>query len=360
MAEPSTDRETALRHAHAAYRDLRLDDAFETYRTLSAADPRDYDAQIGLARTLIRQRKQDEALAAAQRCVELDPTRYEGFAALGVLHFLTDELASASAAVQHAIGLAPDEPDPRLTLAQIHADQKQFPDAHAELDRARESIMRIADDALRLELQAAAGHSETYILLTENKPEDARLAAQTVITLEDANPHAACLAYSNLGILDARARRYSDAIDNLQRAIDMNPYLEGAGTTLGRLLILRGQAERAAQVLGKVVENPNLHGGSARMAYGMALARTGRRAEALEQYRQALAAGLRGTDKLIARWQTIWLDPRGRYVLIGLALAAVAAWVLFAQLSPQMLTLLAILVVIVLLQRASRGRGARQ
>jgi tetratricopeptide (TPR) repeat protein len=361
MSEQSQDHQAQLESAQTAYHALRLDEALEAYRAVTAAESANYDAHLGLARTLTRRREQAAAVEEAQRCVALDPARYEGHAALGVLHFLTDHLQEATEALNTAIALAPNEPEPHLTLAQVYADQKQFDAAHAELKVAREQILRIKEDEPRQEMLAFAAHTETYVLLAQGKTEDAKAVAQSVIALEEANPHAACLAYSNLGVLEARARRYGEAVTYLQRAFDMNPFLEGAGTMLGRLLILRGEQQRAVEVLGRVVQSPCLHGGTPHFAYAMALARVGRRQEAQAQYQQALHEGLRRSDALMARWQMVWLGTVGRYVVIGVLLTAVAAWVLFLKPSPQTLTLLVVLVVIVLLQRLwGNSRGTRR
>ncbi len=360
MTQHPQNSSTQLPQAQDAYRRLQLDEALTGYTRLLEIDPNHYDAQVGVARTLIRQRRQAEALAAAQRAVELDPARYEGHAALAVLYFLTDDLDKAEAAVQRAIALAPTEPEPHLTHSQIRADRKAFDEARTELDAAREQILHIADDDLRQEMLAFAAHTETYLLLAEGKGDDARAVAQSVIALEEANPHAACLAYSNLGILEARARRYGPAVEYLERAFEMNPYLEGAGTTLGRLLILRGDPARAAEVLSKLMENPCVHGGAPHLAYGLALARTGRRQEALVQYRQALDEGLHGSNAIMARWQLIWLSTTGRLVVIGLALAGLAAWLIWGNPSSQVLTLLVMLAVILVLQQLwNRSRPAR-
>jgi len=360
ITEQPQDRRAQLARAQEAYRSLRLDEALEIYTGLATRDPNDYDAHLGLARTLTRRRDQAGARKAAQCCVQLDPARYEGYAVLGVVAFVTDQLAEASEALNKAIALAPSEPEPHLTLAQVYADQKQFDAANAEIQTARAETLRIPQDELRQELLAFAAHTESYVLLAQGKTEDARATAQSVIALEEANPHAACLAYSNLGVLEARARHYGEAVEYLQRAFDMNPFLEGAGTTLGRLLILRGETQRAVEVLGRVLQNPSVRGGSARFAYAMALARTGKREEALAQYRQALGEGLRTSDALMARWQIVWLSPVGRYIVIGVLLAAVAAWLLLGHPSTQVVTLLTVLVVIILLQRLwgkSRGQG---
>jgi hypothetical protein len=53
----------------------------------------------------------------------------------------------------------------------------------------------------------------------------------------------------------------------------------------------------------------------------------------------------------------VWLSKEGRYVVVGLLLTAVLVWLLLARPSPQAITLVAIIVVIVILQRVMSNRG---
>ncbi|MBC7236543.1 MAG: tetratricopeptide repeat protein [Chloroflexi bacterium] len=347
-----------LAEAGAAYNALHLDEALIKYRAAAEADPQNAEAQLGLARTLTRMRRQEEAFAAARRTIELQPERYEGYAALGVLHFLLDENEKAVEALRQAIERAPDEPEPHLTLAQVHADAARFEEADRELERARELIAQIQDETKRKQFEALAWHAETYRHLSAGNTVDATAAAQRVVATEEANPYAACLALSNLGILEARARHYDQAIEYLERAFEMNPYFYRAGSALGRLLIIRGKHERAAQVLAETIARMPDEDAAAHYAYALALSRMGQRQKALEEYQRALALGLSGADALLARWQTIWLSEWGRYGIIGLALAVVLAWIILSKPTPQMLTLVGLVIVIFILQR-TLGRRRR-
>ncbi len=340
-----------MERARAAYHKLNLDQALEWYQAAKTLRPDSYEVHLGLARTLSRRRQQDRAYQAAERCVELDPQRFEGYATLGMLHFLTDRFDEAVSALKKALNLEPDEPEPHLTLSQVYADLKRFEEAQAELDKAREQAAGIEDDRQREEVQAFAGHVETYLRLARRKTSEATASAHEVTALEESNPHAACLAYSNLGIIEARARHYDLAIEYLERAYQMNPFFERAGTTLGRLLVLRGRAEDAVQVLSQVLKRKSSSGGAARYGYAMALAKAGRRDEALAQYRQSVEEGLKKPDSLMVRWHLIWLNPLGRYGLMAAVVAAMLAWLLLARPSAQTLTLFALLAVILLLQR---------
>ncbi len=346
-----TEYQALLAQAHAAYHALRLDEALQLYQAALAERPDDYDACLGMARTLTRRRDQEGARAYAERCLALDPSRFEGHAALGALYFLTDQFDEAITALTEAVERAPEEPEPHLTLTQVYADLRRFDEANEELERGREAIRTIADDDERRQHEAFVYHVQTYLRLAEGKDAEARESAQEVIARQADNPHAASLAYSNLGILDARARRYDTAIEYLERALAMNPSFYRAGGALGRILLVRNRNERAAEVLEQVLETAPRESGSTRYAYAMALGRLKRRDESREQFRRAIEEGLKGPDLLMARWQLIWQSSLGRQVLIGLVLLAVLLWIVLGNPSPTALTFLALLVLILVLQR---------
>jgi tetratricopeptide (TPR) repeat protein len=351
--------EDLIREARAAYQDLRLAEALEGFRAAEALQPDSFEVHLGLAQTLTRMRREEEALRAAQKAISLDSGRFEAYTALGVLHFLADRHDEAMAALRHAVELAPNDPEPRLVLAQVDADLRRFTEAEAELGVAHELVGAIKDQRAREQMLALAWHVETYLYLAEGRNTEAVESAQKVISQEGVNPYAATLAYSNLGVLELRQRHYNQAIEYLERAYEKNPYMHRAALTLGRLLIMRNRPQRAAEVLGQTLETmPAPTDGSARFFYAMSLARSGRREEALAAYRQALGEGLKGIDNLGARWQVIWLSTWGRAVVIAIGLGAVLAWILLFKPTPQTLTLVLLLVVILVLRRAI-GRRVR-
>lgn len=352
-----TDYHALLAQAHDAYHALRLDEAVALYQAALDARPDDYDACLGMARALTRRRDQEGARVYAERCVALDPNRFEGYAALGALDFLVDRFDDAIAALQKAVERAPQEPEPHLTLTQVYADLRRFDEARAELERGREGMRAIADEAYRRQTEAFAFHVETYLLLAEGKDAAARESAQEVIAREADNPHAASLAYSNLGILEARARRYDTAIEYLERAFAMNPSFHRAGGALGRILLVRNRNQRAAEVLEQVLQTAPPESGSTRYVYALSLARLKRRDEAREQFRRALEEGLKGPDLLMARWQLIWQSRLGRQVILALVLLAVLLWIVLGNPSPTALTFLALLALIIILQRTVGRRG---
>ena len=306
-----------------------------------------------MARALTRRRQPEGARAEARKCLVLDPERPEGHVALGTLHFLADEYGQSISALEQATLLDPTEPEPHVILAQVYADMKRFDEAQAELETARELVGAITDEAQRRKIEASAWHAETYLRMAERKYPQATECAQEIIELADANLHAASLGYSSLGILQARARHYDQASEYLERAYRMNPFLHPAGELLGRVLILQRQHERAAQVLGQVAESMSEgSGGATYYAYALALSKLGSREQALAQYQKALSEGLpRTAERLLARWQVIWLSIAGRYALIAVIVVGLSAWIALTKPSSQVLTVLAVFAVILVLQR---------
>jgi tetratricopeptide (TPR) repeat protein len=335
----------------AAYHELRLDEALQAYRRAAEQAPAAYEAHLGVARTLMRMRDREGALQAAERCLALDAERPEAYVVQGVVHFLADDLDEAEAALQRALALGPHEPEPLLTLAQVLCDRGELDEADRTLARARAEIEEIADADERDQLAALAWHVETYRHLTAGDDTAAYEAAQQVIALEAANPYAACLAYSNLGIMEAHRKNHAQAITYLERACEANPHFYRAAGALGRILLMNGQAKRAAEVLEQVVAHQDGDTAFGRYAYALALARTGRRKEAREQYGAALAQGLPGLSRWMARWQRLWLHDAVRYGIIGGALLAILLWVVLGNPSSQAITLAVMIVMLVLLQR---------
>jgi tetratricopeptide (TPR) repeat protein len=340
-----------LEQGAAAYHALHLDEALEAYRAAAALAPEGYEAHLGTARTLMRMRERDGALEAAGRCIALDEGRPEAYVVRGVVHFLGDDLDQAESALNAALERAPDEPEPLLTLAQVYCDRNELERADAALAKAREQIEAIADPGERDQLAALAWHVETYRHLTAEDQTAAYEAAQQVIALEEANPYAACLAYSNLGIMEAHARNHPRAIEYLERACKANPHFHRAASALGRILLMSGQPARAAEVLEQVVAHKDADTAFTRYAYALALARSRRRQEAREQYALALDQGLSGASLWMASWQRLWLHDAVRYGLIGAALLAALLWVLLGNPSTQAVTLAVMIVMLLVLQR---------
>ena len=349
-----------LDRATRALAALQLDEAASLYQSLIDQDDENYEAWIGFAKTLTKQRKTDEAFAAANKCIALDPERWDGYASLGTLSFLIDENDQAIEELKRAVSLNASEPEPLLTLSQVYAEKEEFELAEDSLREGQSLVDQMEEGTEKRAMQAFALHVKTYLLLSRGENDAAFETAQEIIAYKDANPHAACLAYSTLGILSWRDKDMDAAQEYLEQAHELNPYFSRSAATLGQLYYMRQQYDRAVEVLGDAVAlNPRTDG-AIHYAYGSALAKARRRQEAHEQFKVAIEQGLKGLPKWVARWQLIWLGTVGRTVIIMLGLALVAAWLIWGQPDMSTLTLFGAFAVFLLLRRLFGKKRTKQ
>jgi len=350
--------QTLLDQGQSASDELRLEQALEAYQAAAESYPGAVEPQIRLARTLSRMRRSDESMEAIERGLSMAPENAELLTIKGSLLFLLDRNDEAIEMLKGVVEIDGDDPEAHVILAQALADQHEHEASQQKLARAEELIEAIEDEPERERWLAMLWHARTYTQLAQGKNEEAMASAQEVIARKEANPYAACLAYSNLGILQMRGRKYDLAINYLQEALDLNPYFYRAGHALGRLYIVRKRYAEAVETLQRVVDATSEPSAGVRYALASALSKNGQRKEALAAHRAALAAGLSGINALNARLQIIWLSEVGRYSIIAILMAAVLAYIVLGQPSTQTLTFIALLAVLIVLQRTvGRRRG---
>ncbi|MGC9358797.1 MAG: tetratricopeptide repeat protein [Anaerolineae bacterium] len=355
----SAGADSSIAHGWEAYHRLELDGAQRAFRDAIGKDADAFEGHYGLARTLIRMRREEEARAEVERCLELAPERFESQAVAGLFYFLVDALDEALTALQKAIKLAPDAVESQVVLAQVQADRGAFDDAEAALERARELIDALPDGTEQRRERARLLHAETYVALTAGREDEARAKAEEALELADANPHAVCLANTNLGLMAARHKRWDEAVFYLEAALELNPAFYRARSALGRVHLVAGRPAEAADALEIALEqmpHPEAH---TVMAYASALSKTGRREEAVAQYRRALTLHPRWLERVYAWWQIVWQSRWGRIAVIALGVVALLLWLALGGPSPQAVTLVLLVVVVLALQRSMTGKKLR-
>jgi tetratricopeptide (TPR) repeat protein len=355
----SAGADSSLSHGWEAYHRLELSEAQRAFEDAIGEDADAFEAHYGLARTLIRMRREEEARREVERCLELAPERFESQAVAGLFHFLLDALDEAQDALKKAIELAPDAIEPQVVIAQVYADRGASDDAEAALQRARELVDALSDVTQQRRERARLLHAETYVALTAGREDEARAKAEEALQLADANPHAVCLANTNLGLMAARRRRWDEAISYLEAALELNPDFYRARGALGRVHLVAGHPAEAADALEIALEqmpHPEAH---TVMAYASALGKIGRREEAVTQYQRALMLHPRWLERVYAWWQIAWQSRLGRIAVIVTGGVALVLWLALGRPSPQAVTLVLLVVVVLALQRSMAGRRPR-
>jgi len=359
MTELNVGQGGDLERAWDAYHRLELERARALFEAAVAERPDSVAGHQGLGRTLIRMRREEDAHQQVERCLALGPEEYETHALAGLYYFLVDALDEAQASLEKATALEPQEIEPHVVRAQVHADKGAFAEAEADLTRARELIDALEDEAVQRRERAALLHAETYVALSAKREDEARAKAEEALAYADANPHAVCLANTNLGLMAARQKRWDEAVGYLTAALELNPAFYRARGALGRVYLVTGRPEEAAAALEATLETMPQPDAHTVMACASALSKIGRREEAAALYRRALKLNPRWVERIYAGWQSVWQDRKGRLYVLVAGAVALGLWLWLTKPSPQAITLVLLVVVILLLQRAMSGRKPR-
>jgi len=183
--------------------------AAEQFRGALAADAKNFDAQLELARLLLKMKQYAEASSEFRRAIELQPD--SSVAHLGMARSLAAQHLNSEADAELAayLKLQPDDVDIRVEHAILLSDMDKNEEAVAELDRA--AAVR-PEDVTSLKLRA--------VLAFRQKNYDAALVAlqkAAAIAPNDADVHA------RIGHMFLEKKDYAGAVRELATAYRIDP-----------------------------------------------------------------------------------------------------------------------------------------
>jgi Tfp pilus assembly protein PilF len=136
------------------------------------------------------------------------------------------------------------------------------------------------------ELEAEARFSAGLMHLRENRPQLAVEEFKAAIKQDKDNPY----FHKGLGLAYARLNKLDDAIDELRRALQLNPYYVDVRNDLGTVLLLKGKREEGKRELMTAFNDPtNPTPETSARNLGRAYFEEGRYAEALNWFQTSLA-----------------------------------------------------------------------
>lgn len=278
---------------------------------MNMADPEDRHALLQSAQTLRAARRVSEALAVLDRL----QARYPGFSRLyeerGQCHILLGNAPAAVAALRHAVQLNPTLPASWNMLAQLYhqlGDARQAAAASAQLAALRQLPLDVvmanslladgdfvpAEAAIRNYLHA---HGETVgalRLLARIRTalgDDAEAEALLETVLERApDYHAARLDHAQMLL---QQQKHAPARAQAKHLLQHDPHDRAALKLYAAACIGMGDHEAVIDVYARLLAKPALAPGEIaelRQWRATALKVTGRQAEAIADYRAALAA----------------------------------------------------------------------
>jgi TolB-like protein/Flp pilus assembly protein TadD len=195
-----------------------IEKAVEYFQRAIDIDPTYAAAYVGLADcyplltlygALSPREAYPKAAAAAHKALEIDDSISEAHNALGVVKLFYDwDWAGAEKTFQHAIHLNPSYPDAHQRYGMLLVARGRFEEAAAEFERAQEL------DPLSLITKTISGYAFYYA----RRLEEAAERYQEVIDMD----HSYSMAHFRLGLTYAQIGKYSDALAELQRSVELS------------------------------------------------------------------------------------------------------------------------------------------
>jgi len=357
------DENAQLEAADALLQTGQFEDGRMRAENVLKKNPKSVRAQMLRAYGTAGLRDIDSAIKDVRKALELDPTRANSYASLGVLELARGRAEEAEAALKQAAGLASTDPVPQLALANFYWQTGRKADAEAAIKGA---IGRKPDDInanwtlavfymvtgrpeeAEAPLKAAAAHdeaSEAQLALADyyvgrKRPNDATPILQSLLKKEDvrsaATARLAGIEYiagrrdeahkklddllakepRNVQILVLKTRwllgegRNDDALASAKAAVAADPKSVDARYVLGNVYAARQEVEPAMAAYKEVLElNPRLIPPQLELAkLNMA---TGKPATAVQLATNVLANSAQNLDARLALVQG--LRQQGNY-----------------------------------------------
>lgn len=199
------------------------------------------DTQMSLAGAYLQQNDQRQALAAAEKAIEMEPKNVNAHMLLGTIHQLGARWAPALEAYQKALALDPKRAEIYYLMGVVRYEMK---DAAGAIELLRKALVQ-----------------PTYL-----------------------TPHDAHLYLGGIFLDQGKA---DDALTEFRKAVDVQPELGEAHNAVGYALLLKGRPEEAVEVLARAVRfAPTLV--AAYRNLGVAYRQAGKRDEARVAFRRVV------------------------------------------------------------------------
>jgi len=229
------------------FKQNKNDEALAAFSRALELDGRFAEAQYYRGQILDRMGKQDEAIASYKRAVEIQPTYTPAAFDLGVAYYNKGDYGDAASAYQDVIKADPNNYQAHANLASTYRQQERYPDANAEYKVASNGIKN-AD--LYSEWGYCLGKASEW------EKAVARLEAAETISPTAIDNSNVGWAYYNAGYVQTAAKNDTDAKKNYelaktysQKAVDQDPKLDAAYVNLGSTHNALGEFQLAVNIL---------------------------------------------------------------------------------------------------------------
>lgn len=256
----------------------RSEEGERLLRQALSADPNQFFTHYGLGWALLNQGRSEEAVGAFTSALRLQPQSPEALVGLGNAHTRLNRFREAQSALEHAMRLKPEAPEPLIGMCVVYYSQGQYP-----------AMLSTAQQAARLAPRSAAAHTLlSAALATVGQMKEAVAEAREALRLEPENywPHHV------LGFIHVREDRPQEALAEARRAASLRPNLPETQNLLAYVLNQSNQHQEALSLAQRALQLKREPADEGWAHYNIAtsLDKLGRRPEAVDAFRQSLAA----------------------------------------------------------------------
>ena len=270
-----------------------------------------------LARMLLEEKRQDEAIAILEAQMREAPTRYDTYELLGGLYEAKGEIDRAITSYQQALLVDATQPERFLKVAELQLQRKKPADAVKTLTEAHNRFPALPRMTYSLaialaeakELQRAmvafsqalyeAGQRDHALLDSEfffrygalaEQAGDLETAARMLRKCIELNPESAAEAYNYLGYMWAeKGVHLPEALELIKRALALDPENGAYLDSLGWVYYRQGNPKAALETLRQAAERIDPPDPVVFEHLGDVHQSLGQREEALTQWRKALS-----------------------------------------------------------------------
>ncbi len=287
---PTRSALSYLAEAEAYYQEGQLDEAIAAFERAIALNPNDVTPRVRLSQILILRERTAEALQQAQAAVSLQPSDPQALAVLCRSYDWEGLYAQAFDACECAVELAPDYAEGYAYLAEAYADTGAWGPAR-----------NTAAQAVELDYQSVDAHrNQGYVYEMQGRFQQAAEAYENAIFLQ---PNLAPL-YASAGRVYRVMGKFDDAVDRFQKVIRLDPNNPMGYDQLGWTYYVAGDYARAVDNLEMAIElNPE---------YAVSWGHLGIVNYVMQQYEEAIVA----FQKAIDLYEMSYLSDNARQVVI--------------------------------------------
>lgn len=243
-----------LARIHAASGQFDL--AVEEGRKYLVARPKDAEARLQLAQSIVRLGKPQDAMIELEKIPEKDRDA-EIYYAIGRVDLVLNKPGPARAALEKADALRPSHPEVLQAILQLDQSEGRLKDS---MERIAKAVSANPQSAMLVRLQGVG-----YVL--DGRVNDAELSFRRAIELDPTDLG----AYQSLASLMAQAGRLDETIKTYEKALESQPNSAPVNMTLGSLYESTGDNAKAMQFYEKAISiDPNLAAAKNNLAYLLA------------------------------------------------------------------------------------------